>query len=44
MQCNANSMPRGHLHLMGKLEMQKIGWTNLKLTIIWPSISMEQKQ
>lgn len=27
-------MPHGHLHLMGKLQMQKIGRTNFKLTLL----------
>lgn len=34
MQCNANSLPHGHLRLMGKLQMQKIGRTNFKLTLL----------
>lgn len=34
MQCNANGMPHGHLRLMGKLQMQKIGRTNFKLTLL----------
>ena len=31
---NANSLPHGHLRLMGKLQMQKIGRTNFKLTLL----------